>query len=122
MKTTKRYNRARAEQVFTRNGLTWTHPSAGIYRVLGMDYYPHKKKTVFRGEWIQFESPQEFVDWLQSDCKQQPTTMKDPEQQDMVRDLETYKDRIREIKTQLVELEGMIMSDYFQRNKKKEHE
>lgn len=120
MKAYKRHNIAVLEELLGEHNIVWTHPSAGIYRVKGLDYYPHAMKCPYKGIWYEFKSHEEFLTWLLLDahCKQQLPTMKDPDQQDMVRDLDRYKDRIREIKTQLVELEAMIMSDYFQRNNK----
>lgn len=120
MKAYKRHNKVVVERILQENNIVWTHPSPGIYRVLGLDYYPHAMKCPYKGVWHEFKSHQEFVHWLLSDCKEQHTTMKDPNQQEMARDLSTYKDRIREIKTLLVELEGLIMTDYFQRINKEE--
>lgn len=42
--------------------------------------------------------------------------MKHAEQQDMCRDLQSYKDQLRSIKTLLIELEGRIMMDFHLRN------
>ena len=120
MKAYKRHNKIVVERILQENNIAWTHPSPGIYRVLGLDYYPHAMKCPYKGVWHEFETHQKFIGWLLSDCKEQRTTMKNPAQQDMARDLSSYKDRLREIKTLLIELEGMIMMDYHMRNGKKD--